>query len=207
MIHRHAWLAVALVALFACGRPAPATSRAECESAAEWVALLRAHAVRYPLMQPTDAYKLLLHAILGSEHAVPSAAMANDWLHRELANLPKGPAEPLVDTLGEHGRFARVHLRPFVAGGYAETRLADAFVATAASASRDTVAMRCALDAWVRASRDRTLPWNGDSVAAFAAARVAEHFPAVHHGAAYEAAYGPAYRVIAIDRIAEALTR
>lgn len=200
----------ALVALFcaAACRAAPARSMAAgCANDAEWVALLRAHAARYPLMQPADAYKLLLHAVLGSEHAVPSAAMASAWLHRELAHLPAGPAEPLVDTLGERGRFARVHLRPFVAGGYAETRLAEAFVATAATAPRDTAAMRCALDAWVRAARDGTLPWNGDSASAYAAARTAEHFPAVHHGATYEAAYGPAYRVIAVDRVPEALQR
>jgi len=110
---------------------------APCTNDGAWAALIRSHLARYPAMQPADAYKLLHQATLGSEHAMPSRAMAEQWLAREIAALPPGPAEPTVDTLGMGGRFARIHLRPFLTAGGSPDSLLTAFVRTAQEAARD----------------------------------------------------------------------
>jgi hypothetical protein len=69
--------------------------------------------------------------VLGSEHAVTNEAAARDWLEREIAGLGPGPEEPLIDVIACDGRIARVHLRPFLAGGGDPEALLRAFVRTA----------------------------------------------------------------------------
>jgi hypothetical protein len=93
--------------------------------------LLRLHLDRYPLLQLEDLYKLLHQGVLGSEHAVTSPSGAREWLEREIAGLGPGPEEPLIDPISGDGRIARVHLRPFLAGGGDQEALLTAFVRTA----------------------------------------------------------------------------
>jgi hypothetical protein len=87
--------------------------------------ILRSHFSRYPLMQVQDLYKLLHQAALGSEHAVRNPETARNWLTRELAEMGDGPPEPLFDPISPGGEIARVHLRPFVAGGHNPDALLD----------------------------------------------------------------------------------
>jgi hypothetical protein len=185
-----------LLLLLTLVEPAP-----PCPDAGSWAALLRAHLARYPVMQPADAYKLLHQATLGSEHAIPSRALAEQWLAREIATLPPGPPELLVDTLGTGGRFARVHLRPFLAAGGVPDSLLSAFVLTASTAARDTTQLACALDA-VRAmvARGET-GWSADSVEQLFRDAALAGYPAMHHSKAFEAAYHPAYRVVSVTLV------
>lgn len=197
-----------IAALFVVALPACTPARtpgAACDPA-PWAALVRAQLARYPVMQPADAYKLLHQATLGSEHAMPSRAMAQEWLSREIATLPAGPAEPLVDTLGTGGRFARINLRPFLAAGGAGDSLLNAFVRTAQESTRDTTQLVCALEAVRQMTAAHETAWPVDSVdRLFGKARV-EGFPAMHHSEAYEAAYHPAYRVVSVALMPVALS-
>jgi hypothetical protein len=179
-------------------------------------------------MQPADAYKLLHQATLGSEHAMPSRDMAEEWFTREIATLPAGPADPLVDTLGAGGRFARINLRPFLArGGVPDSllrgrfarinlrpflarggvpdSLLNAFVRTAQEAARDTTQLACALDAVRQMTAAHETPWAVDSVYRMFGEARAAGYPAVHHSDAFEAAYHPAYRVVAVSLVSLAL--
>jgi len=170
-----------------------------------WMALVRAHLKRYPAMQPADAYKLLHQATLGSEHAMPSRAMAEQWLAREIATLGAGPAEPLVDTLGMGGRFARIHLRPFLASNGKPDSLLNAFVRTAQEATRDTAQLACALEAVRQMTASGTTGWTADSVDRLLAGARAAGYPAMHHSDAFEAAYHPAYRVVSVTLVSVAV--
>jgi hypothetical protein len=184
--------------LSACTPERPATP--PCD-ATPWTALVRAHLARYPAMQPADAYKLLHQATLGSEHAMPSREMAAQWLTREIATLPAGPAEPLVDTLGTGGRFARVHLRPYLAAGLSPDSLLDAFVRTAREAPRDTAALACALEAVHHMAASHETAWPADSIDRLFGEARAKGYPAMHHSDAFEAAYHPAYRVVSVGLV------
>lgn len=184
--------------------PAAWTAAAPCDPAA-WTSLVRVHLARYPAMQPADAYKLLHQATLGSEHAMPSRAMAEQWLTREMATLASGPQEPMVDTLGAGGRFARINLRPFLAAGGSPDSLLSAFVRTAQEATRDTAQLGCALEAVRSMARSGEVAWPADSVNRLFAEARAAGYPAMHHSDAYEAAYHPAYRVVSVTLVAAAL--
>ncbi len=185
--------------------PPPGVHGTMCESSARWESLIRTHVTRYPDMQVADLYKLLHQATLGSEHAVPSAEAAERWLARELNNLPEGPPEPLVDTLGHGGRLARIHLRPFRALGRPQTDLLTAFVATASGRYGDRSELECAMAVARELSRQEALPWAASRVAAYLAARASRGYPAVHHSSAYERHYRPAYRVVAVELVSEVI--
>jgi hypothetical protein len=106
--------------------------------------LLRSHLTRYPLFTLKDLYKLLHQGVLGSEHAVTSEPAAREWLEREIAGLGPGPEEPLIDVIACDGRIARVHLRPFLAGGGDPEVLLRAFVHTANEHRRSGRELRAA---------------------------------------------------------------
>jgi hypothetical protein len=154
------------------------------------------HLQRYPAMDIPDALKLLQQATTGSEHAVLDPASANAWMEREWSTMADGPAEPLVDTLGAGGQFARVHLRPYRDNGGAPSQLATAFVATANTEGTDATALRCALVAVTP-----SVPWDSAGWQAEVAAWAEAGYPAMHHSPGYESAYRPAYRVVAVDKV------
>ena len=156
-------------------------------------------------MQPADAYKLLHQATLGSEHAMPSREMAEEWLVREIAALPAGPAEPMVDTLGMGGQFVRIHLRPFLAAGGSPDSLLTAFVRTAQMAARDTAQLTCGLAVVRRLVADRETTWAADSVDRLFREAAAAGYPAMHHSDVFESAYRPAYRVVSVTLVPVAL--
>jgi hypothetical protein len=186
-----------IVALLAAGA---APLRAQCAGSTEWSQLITAHLARYPLMELPDLYKLLLQATMGNEHALGSPAMIEDWMHRDLAAIDSEPGtvhEPLVDSLGHPARYARVHLRPFVARGGNSDSLTAVFIASPRVAPPDTTAMRCATAQAERMARIGSVPWGAAAVRTYFAARAAAGYPAVDHSAAYERAYHPAYRVVA----------
>jgi hypothetical protein len=148
-------------------------------------------------MELPDLYKLLFQATMGSEHATGDRAMADEWMRREVAGLGPGPAEPLVDTLGAPGRFARIHLRPFIARRGIVDSLEAAFVSTGRVAPADTAALGCAMAVANRLARQDSLPWKAGRVSAYLAGRAAAGYPAGDHSAAFERLYHPAYRVVA----------
>src|SRR5690606_29627391 len=143
-----------VLAVTACGtRGDP--PRAECRDPAQWRELLASHRARYYAMEIPDAFKLLQQATMGSEHAVRDSASAAAWMEREWNALDHGPTEPMIDTLCQTARYARVHLRPYRSAGGVPARVTAAFVATANGAGADTAQLACAIDAVAS-----TVPWD-----------------------------------------------
>ena len=178
---------------------APASTH--CPHAGDWASLVLAHQSRYPAMQLDDAYKLLHQATMGSEHAVTDRGGPAAWMEREWSEMGDGPAEPLVDTLGASGRFARVHLRPLRELGGSRDTLVDLFVETAQAASPDTSELACALGALDSLARTGSVPWQAAAVGQLISDRRRDGFPAVHHSQQYEASARPAYRVVSLALI------
>ncbi len=169
---------------------------------------MREHLIRYPASELADLYKLLQQATLGNAHAVDPRT-ARRWMDEEIGRLALPPEsgttpdepldEPLVERLGRTGRLARVHLRPFLARGGRPERLVEAFVQSAEAAPPDTSAFACALSTLRAMGDGGRLPWPGADVKRFLDLWEAEGYPTGHHSAAYELAYRPAYRVVAVD--------
>ncbi len=164
--------------------------------------LLGAHSARYPGLGLEDIYKLLHQAALGPAHAVERLA-ARGRLAQEAAELGTGPDEPLIDPISPDGRLARVHLRAYVARGRNLDTLADAFAETARTwvPSTDKLAKFCGCLGDLADAGG--IAFIRSDVVAYMDARANEGWPAVHHSAAFRAAWHPAYRVVDVNLLPE----
>jgi len=63
-------------------------------------AILIAHAKRYPLMQPTDAVKLIYQNVFGGGHLIRDEEACLNYLRREYASVEKKPAAALYEDIG-----------------------------------------------------------------------------------------------------------
>jgi hypothetical protein len=192
-----------LVVLFAIATRA--LPGATCPDTSAVRALVNAQRVRYPAMGIADVLKLLQQATMGSEHWVTTRDDAQRWMDSEWNTLSVDTLDALVDTLGAHGKFARVYLAPYRAAGGRPGPLINAFVATG-RVHGDTAILGCALRHLITLTERRELPWNSDSVAAAIRRWRRAGYPALDHTPTYERAYRPHYRVVALPLL-QALLR
>ena len=182
---------VLLLAILACTRSRPDGIASELHD------IILQQAARHPQMAPEDLYKLLHQAAMGSEHAMTDSAGIRAWMANELATMGKGTAEPMVDTIAPEGRVVRVHLRPWVAAGRSTDSLLHAFIATGRAVPRDTLMLARYLAAADSMVAEGKLPFLVGPWRALVREARAGGYQAIHHSPAYEAAYHPAYRVVA----------
>jgi len=154
---------------------------------------------RYPQMEIQDLYKLLLQAVMGSEHAIRNFDAAHSWLKQELTNLREGPDEPTIDVISPDGTIVRVNLRPFIQSGGDPSSLLDAFVRTANEYRGTTERLWSYWSFAERLAEEGELPFERTDMRTFFKLVQEDDFPAVHHSTRYENAYHPAYRVIKQD--------
>ena len=162
-------------------------------------AFFLAQAPADPDLRIEDAYKWLVHATRGGEHAVDNEFAVRKWLEKEWATLgPPHPGEPLWTPLTADGRIGRLNLRPFKAQGGSADDLHAAFLASADSFAADPARFRAAWNALGRAleSNPRGHLTRAEWRRLDALARK-DGYPARHHSPEYEQARAPAYRVLA----------
>ncbi len=177
----------------------PKKGNIACKDDQCWEDLIQAHLKRYPLLQIVDLYKLLYQSTLGNGHALTDSAEAQKWMNEDLKDLDKRPMEPLADTLGNCGRFARVHIKTYVEYGGNVQDLMKAFLETGQDYPPDSNAFFCAISTAYTMAQKGKLPWSDNSLQEFIDQQARLHYPAVDHSAVYDSIYRPAYRVIAID--------
>ena len=62
--------------------------------------ILRKHAKRYPLMQPTDAVKLIYQNEFGGGHLIRDEEACLNYLRKEYETVEKDPTMPLYEDIG-----------------------------------------------------------------------------------------------------------
>ena len=62
--------------------------------------ILREHVKRYPLMQPTDAVKLIYQNEFGGGHLIRDEEACLNYLHREYESVEKDPTMSLYEDIG-----------------------------------------------------------------------------------------------------------
>lgn len=184
------WLVVGLVVAAACGRGANMDRDAIAP-------LIRQEFARHPAMHPEDLYKFLHQAAMGSEHAMTDTAEARAWMTSELATMGAGAGEGSIDTIAPGGTIVRVNLRPWVAAHRSTDSLLSAFIRTAETVAPDTMRLERYLAAADSLVASGPAPFTATAWRALVEKERGEGFPAIHHSPEYEAAYHPAYRVVA----------
>ena len=161
-------------------------------------AFFLAQARAEPEVRVADAYKWLVHATRGGEHAVASAFAARQWLDQEWATLgPPQPDEPLWVPLADDGRIGRLNLRPYRAQGGAPEPLLAAFLASAESFDASPARFRAAWNALGRELKKQPVGHlTAEDWRRLDREMRALGYPALHHSPEYEQARHPAYRVL-----------
>ena len=146
---------------------------------------LREHLARYPLMEPQDCVKLAYQSALGPGHGAPDRGAALAALLEELGSIPPGGTPRPPEEIGNG--LCRLYLEGLEEKAASAPLLAELFCKTAretAGTAEKLESCLAAVEAEVPAAR------------AFIEAYRRRGCPAVHHSAAYRAAYRPHYRVV-----------
>ena len=153
---------------------------------------MRSHARRYPLMEPTDAVKLIYQNEFGGGHLIRDEEAVRAYLRREYGQTPKSPALPRYESIGNG--LVRVNL-----AALEETELealADDFIRSAADHPGSLPSFLVKLEVLKQLTREGIFGFDADALNQYLNAYTQAGFPIVSHSPAYRTAYHPAYRVI-----------
>ena len=158
----------------------------------ELKAILTEHARRYPLMEPTDAVKLIYQNEFGGGHMIANEEACLAYLLREYTNTPRNFDLPLTENIGNG--IVRVNLAVL-----AENRVKDlgkGFIASANAHRGNLNSFLQKLEVLRQATEEGVFSFDLCRLDAYLDAYRAAGYPAVSHSEAYRKAYCPAYRII-----------
>ena len=156
--------------------------------------ILLAHAAKYPLMEPTDAVKLIYQNEFGGGHLIRDEEACLNFLRREYESTPQNPTVPLLEEIGNS--MVRVNLAALDSHELSPSELGAAFLRSAASHRGSTASFRKKLSILVELTLAGEMPFTPDALDAYLIKYEASGFPPVSHSEVYRTVYHPAYRVV-----------
>ena len=161
--------------------------------------ILRAHAARYPLMEPRDAVKLVYQNEFGGGHLIRNEQACMEFLQREYTSVPQDPDVPLLEDIGNG--LCRVNLAALDAHGISPTELGAAFIRSAAQTRGSVASFRKKLALLQKLTAEGAMPFSQEALGAYLIDYETAGFPPVSHSNTYRNAYHPAYRVIRTESL------
>lgn len=158
-------------------------------------AILIAHAKRYPLMQPTDAVKLIYQNEFGGGHLIRDEEACLNYLRREYADLEKDQTAPLCEDIGNG--IVRVNLTALKEEDLEQ--LGKAFVDSAAKHKGTLDSFLNKLEVLRTLTAEGVFAFDLDALNSYLSEYEAAGYPAVSHSEQYRQAYKPAYRILCIQ--------
>lgn len=156
--------------------------------------ILLNHAGRYPLMEPTDAVKLIYQNEFGGGHLIRDVDSCLNYLRREYESVIQSPDAPLSEDIG-NGMF-RIHLNALDRSGYTVDQLGADFIRSANSHSGSLDSFIAKLEVLCQLTREGRMPFSIEALDAYLETYRQAGYPMVSHSNAYRNAYAPAYRII-----------
>lgn len=161
----------------------------------EMKTVLRAHAARYPLMEATDAVKLLYQSVFGPGHMIPDEDAACAYVEAERATA--SGEESLPEEIGND--LVRLPLSYANAQGISSRELAGMFSCTAAGCVGDEGLFYETLSLLEEMTEAGEMPFSAAALREYLTVYRASGCPAVSHSETFRKAYDPHYRVIRKD--------
>ena len=155
-------------------------------------AILIAHAKRYPLMQPTDAVKLIYQNEFGGGHLIRDEQACLNYLRREYTSVAKDPTVPLYEDIGNG--IIRVNLAAVKPEDLEQ--LGRAFIDSAAKHKGAMDRFLNKLEVLRKLANEGVFNFDTNALNAYLSEYEAAGYPAVSHSPEYRQAYKPAYRII-----------
>jgi len=154
--------------------------------------ILREHACRYPLMEPTDALKLLYQNEFCGGHLIQDENACLARLRAEYATVRHDRTMPLTEDIGNG--IVRVNLAALPPEKL--DALGDAFLRSSVEHRGSMAAFLETLNAVAERFAFIGFPFAKTNFFTYLDEYRKAGYPAVSHSDAYRAAYHPAYRVV-----------
>ena len=156
--------------------------------------ILLDHAGRYPLMEPTDAVKLIYQNEFGGGHLIWDVDSCLNYLRREYESVIQSPDAPLSEDIGNG--MHRVNLNALDHAGYTIDQLGTDFIrsANAHQGSLDRFLQK--LEILLQLTKEGRMPFSAEELETYLSNYRQAGYPMVSHSNTYRNAYSPAYRII-----------
>ncbi len=165
----------------------------------ELKSILTVHAKRYPLMQPTDAVKLIYQNEFGGGHLIRDEQMCLKYLRLEYDKIAKDPTLPLWEEIGNG--IVRVHLAAVKPD--ALERLGSAFIRSAATHTGSMELFLQNLDVLRQLTAAGHFRFGLTELETYLTEYIRSGCPMVSHSEQFRQSYGPAYRIVLSSFLAE----
>jgi hypothetical protein len=154
--------------------------------------ILMDHAYRYPMMQPTDAVKLIYQNELGGGHLIRDKEKCLEYLRKEYASVAKNAQMTQYEEIGNS--FARVHLAALPEGNL--ELLGRNFIRSASEYTGSMERFREKLNVLRQVTSDGIFIFDAAQLENYLSDYEASAYPMVSHSEIYRKLYAPAYRVV-----------
>jgi hypothetical protein len=158
------------------------------------VKVLTQHAIKYPLMEPNDAVKLIYQNEFGGGHLITDKEAGLNRLQEEYLNIIQSDDTPLLEDIGNG--IARVYLAAMDAHGLTIKKLNAIFVASSRIIKGLKESFIKKLNILDKLTREGIYTFDNYSLNAYLKDYISLGCPPVSHSKIYRDAYKPAYRVI-----------
>lgn len=162
------------------------------DSMYELETILKAHGARYPFMEPTDGVKLIYQNEFGGGHLIRSEETCLAYLRREYAAVPKDPAAPSYEDIGNG--IVRVNLAALQEEDL--ERLGKTFIRSAAAHTGEMGSFLQKLEVLRKLTGQGVFSFGSEELEDYLARYAQAGYPAVSHSETYRKHYSPAYRVV-----------
>ena len=166
--------------------------------------ILYSHAKRYPLMEPTDAVKLIYQNVFGGGHLIRDPDACCQALRQEYENTPQKRSAPLLERIGNG--MVRVMLNAMDACGYSPEQLGSDFIRSSGEHRGNLTGFLIKLDILRKVTAAGAFSFTSEELEEYLEAYKKAGYPMVSHSQRYRDAYKPAYRIVLLRVLPEELT-
>ena len=161
--------------------------------------VLKTHAARYPLMQPTDAVKLIYQNEFGGGHMIANEQACLDYLRKEYERVTKDSQMEPYENIGNG--IDRVKLAALKEEHLEQ--LGRAFIRSAATHTGSLERFLQKLEVLRQITKQGCFSFDIAELEKYLIEYAKANYPAVSHSEVYRNAYRPAYRVVLKDLLSE----
>ena len=156
--------------------------------------VLRRHARKYPMMQPTDAVKLIYQNVFGGGHLIKDREACLRALQREYENTPQEQHAPLLESIGNG--LVRVMLNAVDSSDYSIRQLGEDFIRSSQEHKGNLNGFLIKLEILRKVTASGVFGFTLEELENYLEAYKEARYPMVSHSEQYRQAYKPAYRIV-----------
>lgn len=156
--------------------------------------IIKQHAKKYPLMQPTDAVKLIYQNEFGGGHLIKDKEKCKAFLLEEYAAVEQKSQGEIFEPIGNS--TVRVHLNLLDRQNLQPETLCEWFILSSERCSGSAESFEEKLGVLKDICAERAFSFSCEELQEYIGKCKEKGYPAVSHSEQYRRAYSPAYRIV-----------